>query len=129
LAGTTANKVSGQLIDWDFNWGLEIKLNGTKGRAFFNNISSIYLNDFGYKIGDAVIRLDELQASDPKILITDHHDQGDCANGDPAPNHEPYNVIVVAADTNNPNPLPEPSALALLGLGIMDMWYRHKKSA
>jgi hypothetical protein len=57
------------LIDCDFNWGLEIKLNGANGGTFFNDTSSINLNDFGYKTGDSVIRLDELHASVPKTLL------------------------------------------------------------
>jgi hypothetical protein len=50
-------------------WNLVIKLNGANSGTFFNDTSSINLNDFGYKTGDSVIRLDELHASGPKILL------------------------------------------------------------
>ncbi|MFT5923558.1 MAG: hypothetical protein ACI9LE_000543 [Paraglaciecola sp.] len=128
LADTTANKVSGQLIDWDFNWGLEIKLNGANGGAFFDDISSINLSDFGYKSSDAVISLDELHASDPKTLATGHHDQGNCMNGQKAPNHEPCGVEVIDSPDDT-TPVPEPSVLALVGLGIVGIWYRRRNTA
>jgi hypothetical protein len=43
-------------------------LNGANGGAFFEDISSLNLEDFGYKTGDAIIRLDESHASDPKTF-------------------------------------------------------------
>jgi len=126
LADINANKVGGTLIDWDFNWGMEIKLNGAGGGAFFDNISSIDIDDFGYKTGGVLISLDELHASDPKTLLAGHHDQGNCANGIKAPNHEPCSATVVTG--SGPEPVPEPSALALFGLGIFGIWYRSRKA-
>tara|TARA_B110000503_G_C7082865_1_gene385954 strand:- start:524 stop:1330 length:807 start_codon:yes stop_codon:yes gene_type:complete len=127
LADINANKVGGTLIDWDFNWGMEIKLNGAGGGAFFDNISSIDIDDFGYKTGGVLISLDELHASDPKTLLTGHHNQGNCANnGNQAPDHEPCSATVVTG--SGPEPVPEPSALALFGLGIFGTWYRSRKA-
>jgi tetratricopeptide (TPR) repeat protein len=127
LADINANKVGGTLIDWDFNWGMEIKLNGAGGGAFFDNISSIDIDDFGYKTGGVLILLDELHASDPKTLLTGHHNQGNCANnGNQAPDHEPCSATVVTG--SGPEPVPEPSALALFGLGIFGTWYRSRKA-
>jgi hypothetical protein len=127
LADIDANKVGGTLIDWDFNWGMEIKLNGAGGGAFFDNISSIDIDDFGYKTGGVLISLDELHASDPKTLLAGHHNQGNCANGNQAPNHEPCSATVVVAGSG-PEPVPEPSVLALFGLGIFGIWYRSRKA-
>jgi hypothetical protein len=124
LADINANKVGGTLIDWDFNWGMEIKLNGAGGGAFFDNISFIDIDDFGYKTGGVLISLDELHASDPKTLLAGHHNQGNCANSNQAPNHEPCSATVVTG----PEPVPEPSALALFGLGIFGIWYRSRKA-
>jgi hypothetical protein len=128
LADINANKVGGTLIDWDFNWGMEIKLNGAGGDAFFDNISSIDIDDFGYKTGGVLISLDELHASDPKTLLAGHHNQGNCADGNQAPNHEPCSATVVNGSGPGPEPVPEPSALGLFGLGIFGIWYRSRKA-
>jgi hypothetical protein len=128
LADIDENKVNGQLIDWDFNWGIEIKLNGANGGGFFEDISSINLDDFGYKTNDVLISLDELHASDPKTLAKGHHDQGNCKNGNRAPDHGPCNVEVVDSPNGpNPVPVPVPSTLALFGLGIFGILYRRRK--
>jgi hypothetical protein len=111
------------LIDCDFNWGLEIKLNGANGGTFFNDNYSINLNDFGYKTGDACNSTWWVTCIWSKNIVTFYHDQEDCANGDPAPNHEPCNVIVVTSKPNGPNPGPDPPALASLDPGIMDLVY------
>jgi hypothetical protein len=128
LADINANKIGGELIDWNFNWGLEIKLNGANGGAFFEDVSSLNLEDFGYKTGDAIIRLDELHASDPKTLLTGHHNQGDCENGDTPPNHEPCGATVVNGPLG-PQPVTEPSVIPLFGLGIFGIWYMRRKTA
>ena len=74
-----------------------------------------------------LISLDELHASDPKTLLAGHHNQGNCANGNQAPNHEPCSATVVVAGSG-PEPVPEPSVLALFGLGIFGIWYRSRKA-
>lgn len=131
LADINANKVNGQLIDWDFNWGLEIKLNGDGGGAFFDDIGSINLSDFGYQTGNAVIRLDELHASDPKTASSGKHGQGNCPDGSAASDHEPCFVEVVTppgpGPGPGPTPVPEPSTLGLFGIAILALVRRQQK--
>ena len=127
LKDTADNKVNGQIIDWDFNWGLEIELKRSDNALFFGDLASLDLSSFGYQTGDAVIRLDELHASDPKTISTAHHGQLRCADGTAAPNHGPCGAEVVAGTITPPTQVPEPSTTAIFALGLAALWFRRKQ--
>jgi hypothetical protein len=117
------------VLDWDFDWGLEIELDVVNSNnLFFGNLASLDLSSFGYKTGSAVIRLDDLHASDPKHG-PGHHTQGPCtdaANSPTSPDHEPCTANVV----NPPEPptkVPEPSTTLLFGLALIGLWRRRSQ--
>jgi hypothetical protein len=125
---TDDNNDNPTLVEWDFSWGLEIELdlNGSND-LFFGSLANIDLSAFGYKTGDAVIRLDALHASDPKTVAEGHHDQNHCGDGGAAPNHEPCAANVVNVVNNPTTDIPEPSTLAIFSLGLLGLISRRFK--
>lgn len=115
------------VMDWDFNWGLEIELDlVNSSNLFFANLAAITTGDFGYQDGNQLISLDDLHASDPKHG-PGHHTQGNCpGTNTQSPDHEPCNATVVPPEP--PVDVPEPSSLAILAMGILALCLRKRQA-
>jgi hypothetical protein len=109
---TDDNINNATLIQWDFNWGLEIELDIiNSSNLFFGNLASIGLDAFGYQSDNHIISLDALHASEPKVDTA-------CVK------HEPCDAKVVPPD--GPTPVPEPSTFALFLLALLGLKSREK---
>ncbi|WP_299073078.1 PEP-CTERM sorting domain-containing protein [uncultured Paraglaciecola sp.] len=116
--------------DWDFNFGIEVEI--TSGNLFGDgfDIMSLLPEHFGVNqdkdtpeagIGDVLVSLDDLHASDPKIRCSETGIAGD---------KTPCDVIISEKPPENPSTdIPEPSALTLIALGLVGIGYRRMKKA
>ncbi len=120
LRNTAENMIGGSLLDWQFEFGLEIELARVDDALFFGDLLGLDLLTFGYQSGSAIISLDELHVSDPKTISSFKHDPLDCLSGGTSPNHEPCSATVTVSN------VPEPPTFALIGLGLLGIWYRRK---
>lgn len=114
------NNASGPIIDWDFNFGIEIQLSNT----FFSNLQGITASNFGYKDSSKLIDLVGLHASDPKTIATTKHGHVPCQNPISGldQNHEACNATVTPHVD-----VPEPSSIFMLSLGMAGLWLKRKK--
>lgn len=111
----------GPVIDWDFNFGIEIELS----KDLFD-LSNVNKDSFGYKDSDALINLVALHASDPKTTSTNKHGEANCTSGLTTDHHETCD-ITVTTHTPNPVPVPEPSSLLIFGLGLVGLGLKRRK--
>ena len=127
LADGTRNDIFTDEKTWDFNFGIEVEVSGNLfGDGF--DITSLLPQNFGVNnAGETVdgkkvlVSLDDLHASDPKVR---------CAGTGIAGDKTPCDVTITKKPPGNgPTPVPEPSVLAVIGLGIMGIWYRRRKTA
>ncbi len=113
IANIDENKINGNLIKWDFRWGLEIELDVKDSDAlFFGDLANINLEAFGYQSDTHIISLDALHASEPKTPSDCHHDTCD--------------ADVVYPD--DPKDVPEPSTFAIFSLALAGLWARRRRS-
>ncbi len=114
------NNAGGPIIDWDFNFGIEIQLSN----AFFSNLQGITANNFGYKDSSKLIDLVGLHASDPKTIATTKHGHVPCQNPISGldQNHEACNATVTPHVD-----VPEPSSIFMFSLGMAGLWLKRKK--
>jgi len=114
------NNAGGPIIDWDFNFGIEIQLSN----AFFSNLQGITANNFGYKDSSKLINLVGLHASDPKTIATTKHGHVPCQNPISGldQNHEACNATVTPHVD-----VPEPSSILMFSLGMAGLWLKRKK--
>jgi hypothetical protein len=118
LKNNNKNKDSnGNLYDWDFNYGVEISL----GEDFFSDLLALTAGNFGYKDGNALINLESLHASDPKIFEEDKHGQVKCNDGS-NPDHDPCGVLITP-----PTEVPEPSPLVIFALALGLLRFQAKR--
>ncbi|MDB4279630.1 PEP-CTERM sorting domain-containing protein [Paraglaciecola sp.] len=129
LADESRNDIFTDEKTWDFNFGIEVEVSGNLfGDGF--DITSLLPQNFGVNnAGNTVagytvlVSLDGLHASSPKVPCNDGKGIGD-------DNKSPCDVTITKIPPGNgPTPVPEPSVLALIGLGIMGIWYRRRKTA
>jgi hypothetical protein len=127
LADGTRNDIFTDEKTWDFNFGIEVEVSGNLfGDGF--DITSLLPQNFGVNnagetvgVNKVLVSLDDLHASDPKVR---------CAGTGIAGDKTPCDVTITKKPPGNgPTPVPEPSVLAVIGLGIMGIWYRRRKTA
>lgn len=115
--------VTSPVIDWDFNFGIEIQLSNT----FFSNLQGITAGNFGYKDNTKLINLVGLHASDPKTMSSEKHGEEDCVSGS-THHHEPCAATVTINTPNEPVEVPEPSSIFMFTLGMVGLWLKRRKS-
>ncbi len=112
LATGNRNRDSeGNLYDWDFNYGVEIKL----GSGFFSDINALLPTMFAYNTVGALINLKSLHASDPKITGTSDHGNKPCVSDGSTPHHDPCGTRVTSPPHQE---VPEPSTLVMFALAL-----------
>jgi hypothetical protein len=127
LADTTRNNIFTPEKTWDFDFGIEVEITGNLFGAGFD-IRSLLPANFGVKNAGATVNnqrilvsLDDLHASKPKVPCV-----GEGING----NNTPCDVTITEKPPKEkPEPVSAPSALSILGIGIVAMWHRRRKSA
>jgi len=109
LANTAENKVDGNIIDWDFDFGIEVKFIG----GIFANINNLSTSDFGYQDANKLISLDDLHASPSKL-------------GCDTDKSNPCDVTVIDIVKVE---VPEPSTSAIFALALTALWLQRRKVA
>jgi hypothetical protein len=110
LANTTENTIAGNLIDWDFDFGIEVKFTG----GIFADINSLSATDFGFRDTAKLISLDALHAS-PAKLGCETDSKGPC------------DVEVTGGTVKPIVDVPEPSTTAIFAIGLAGLWLQRKK--
>ena len=106
-----ANNGNNDLIDWQFQFGIEIELSK---RLYAGLLEEMETSVFGVDDNSAVVSLNALHASPPKANNCD----------------DPTNGCTVTVVEKPPTDVPEPSTLAIfaLALGLLRFQAKHRNT-